>query len=379
MSVAEALGPVPHYIDPTLIAVPFFVATLLWEIRVTRIRRDAGKDVLGYRKVDTWISLGMGAGSLVTVGLLNLAIFALASLLWHVRPFDLGNTWQAWIVALFAWDFVYYWTHRWEHTVRLFWAAHVNHHSSANYNLSTALRQPWTPVIDLATFPLLALLGVRPWIIMVSGGLNLIYQYWIHTEAIDRLPAWFERVLNTPSHHRVHHGSNPQYIDKNYGGILIIWDRMFRTFEPERERVRYGLTEPFDTHNLLVAVLPRVPGPAPRRRPRPHLVGPPRLPRPRPEVEAHPEAHPGRFTRLTRAQVLRARIVVERPVLHAKSRVASSSCSSAGCTATDPARKTWGIGQAWPGAGRPPASLEAGHARARERGGQRVPAGGVVA
>jgi sterol desaturase/sphingolipid hydroxylase (fatty acid hydroxylase superfamily) len=240
------------YLDPTLVAVPFFLVTLWWEIRVTARRRRRGEDIIGYERTDTRTSLGMGLGSLVTVGLINLGVFALAQWLWGYRLTDLGSGALGWAVALIGWDLAYYWTHRWEHEIHLFWAAHENHHSSDHYNLSTALRQPWTPFLMLATFPPLALLGVQPWMIMVSGGLNLIYQYWVHTETIDRLPRWFEAVFNTPSHHRVHHGSNPQYLDRNYGGILIVWDRLFGTFEPEGERVRYGLTEPFDSHNLLV-------------------------------------------------------------------------------------------------------------------------------
>jgi len=242
------------YLDPTVVAAPLFLLCIVWEWRVLVRRQRSGRDVAGYEKADTWVNLGMGLGSLVTVGLLNLAIYGLARWAWHWRLIDLGNSVPGWVAAILGWDLLYYWTHRFEHEVRVFWAAHVNHHSSARYNLSTALRQPWTPLLNLGMFPLLAFVGVRPWMIMVSGGFNLIYQYWIHTEAIDRMPGWFEAVLNTPSHHRVHHGSNPQYIDKNYGGILIVWDRWFGTFEPEVDRVRYGLTEAFDTHNLLVTV-----------------------------------------------------------------------------------------------------------------------------
>jgi sterol desaturase/sphingolipid hydroxylase (fatty acid hydroxylase superfamily) len=204
---------------------------------------------LGYERRDTTANIAMGAGSLVTGALFAVASAALAVALYHSRLFDLGGVW-AWVVAMVGWDFLYYWTHRWEHEIRFFWAGHVNHHSSQRYNLSTALRQPWTPFLTIVTFPLLALLGVEPLIIFASGGLNLLYQFWIHTEAIDRLPRWFEAVMNTPSHHRVHHGSNRQYLDRNHGGILILWDRMFGTFEREGERVRYGLTKDIDSYNL---------------------------------------------------------------------------------------------------------------------------------
>ena len=152
---------------------------------------------------------------------------------------------------MIGWDFSYYWHHRFEHEVRILWACHVNHHSSRYYNLSTALRQPWTPIAVVFFYPVWALFGVAPWMIMVSGGLNLVYQYWVHTEAIERMPSWFEAVFNTPSHHRVHHGSNAEYLDKNYGGILIVWDRFFRSFEPEREPVMYGLTKNIETYSLV--------------------------------------------------------------------------------------------------------------------------------
>ena len=231
------------HLDPTIVAVPFYFVGIAWERAVLRRRRRSGLDVVGYRRSDTRASLGMGAVSILTVGVLNFAIYGLAGWLWQWRLVDLGNTAIGWVVALIGWDFAFYWAHRWEHEIRFFWAAHVNHHSSGRYNLSTALRQPWLPIINVALFPPLALIGVRPWIIMVAGGFNLVYQFWVHTEAIDLLPRWFEFVMNTPSHHRVHHGSNPQYLDRNHGGVLIIWDRLFGTFAIEGERVRYGLTK----------------------------------------------------------------------------------------------------------------------------------------
>ncbi len=167
------------------------------------------------------------------------------------RVTDLGQGWVAWVVALVAWDFAYYWSHRSQHRIRFGWANHVQHHSSEHYNLSTALRQPVTNWQEWVFFPVIALLGVQPWIVFAAGSINLLYQYWIHTEVIDRLPRWFEYVFNTPSHHRAHHGSQQQYLDRNYAGILILWDRLFGTFEPEVERVRYGLTHNIDTYNPL--------------------------------------------------------------------------------------------------------------------------------
>jgi sterol desaturase/sphingolipid hydroxylase (fatty acid hydroxylase superfamily) len=167
------------------------------------------------------------------------------------RIADLGKRRGAFLAALVAWDFLYYWDHRWMHEVRVMWAHHVNHHSSRRYNLSTALRQPWTPFVSFWVFLPLPLLGFPPTLVRRAGQLNLLYQYWIHTEAIDRLPAPVEAVFNTPSHHRVHHGADRGYLDRNYAGILILWDRWFGTFEPEQRRPRYGLTKNIHTHNPL--------------------------------------------------------------------------------------------------------------------------------
>ena len=154
--------------------------------------------------------------------------------------------------AVLAWDAIYYWNHRLMHESRLMWAIHVVHHSSERYNLSTALRQPVADAFGMF-LPIgsMALLGFRPALIETARGVNLLYQFWIHTDAIPKLGA-LEEVLNTPSHHRVHHGSNPQYLDRNHGSILIIWDRLFGTFAREEEPVRYGLTKNIDSFNPAV-------------------------------------------------------------------------------------------------------------------------------
>ncbi|MGO9341666.1 MAG: sterol desaturase family protein [Acidimicrobiales bacterium] len=180
------------------------------------------------------------------------ATYTTAGKLWGKRGHrNVGTGPAALACAILVWDFIYYWNHRFMHESRYMWAVHVVHHSSERYNLSTALRQP---VADaLGTFlpqGALCLAGFQPSLISSARGVNLIYQFWIHTEAIGRLGA-LEKVLNTPSHHRVHHGVNPQYIDRNHGSILIIWDRLFGTFEPEGERVVYGLTRNIKTFNPL--------------------------------------------------------------------------------------------------------------------------------
>jgi sterol desaturase/sphingolipid hydroxylase (fatty acid hydroxylase superfamily) len=160
---------------------------------------------------------------------------------------DLGQGPLALAAAIFGWDFIYYWNHRFMHESRYMWAIHVVHHSSERYNLSTALRQPVADVFGtFAPYGLLCLLGIRPGLIVQARGINLLYQYWIHTDTIRRIGP-FEALLNSPSHHRVHHGVNPEYIDRNHGSILILWDRLFGTFQREADPVVYGLTKNINT------------------------------------------------------------------------------------------------------------------------------------
>jgi sterol desaturase/sphingolipid hydroxylase (fatty acid hydroxylase superfamily) len=162
---------------------------------------------------------------------------------------DRGEGALAWLAAIVGWDFIYYWNHRMMHEVRGMWAIHVVHHSSERYNLSTALRQPVADAFGVwVPYGWLARVGIRPKLIAQARGINLLYQYWIHTDAIRSIGKG-EEVLNTPSHHRVHHGSNQKYLDRNHGSILIIWDRLFGTFQREDDPVVYGLTKNIDTYN----------------------------------------------------------------------------------------------------------------------------------
>jgi sterol desaturase/sphingolipid hydroxylase (fatty acid hydroxylase superfamily) len=235
---------VAHPPDLTVYAVPAFFLLIAGEQLVLRRRR---------RRIDGrdfWASIGMGVVSLVTINLLMGAVgWWLAGWFWGHRVADAGTGWLGWALALVGWDAIYYVDHRLSHEVRFFWASHVNHHSSLEYNLSTALRQPWTAFQTAIMVAPLALVGVRPDLIVLSGAINLLYQFWVHTEVVDRMGP-LEWVLNTPSHHRVHHGSNARYLDRNYGGILIVWDRLLGTFQAEDEAVVYGLTKNIDTYNL---------------------------------------------------------------------------------------------------------------------------------
>ena len=197
------------------------------------------------------------AGGVATVATGGLAITTTwASLtapdrMWRHRVVPaLGTGPAAMALAIVGWDFIYYWNHRFMHESRFMWALHVVHHSSERYNLSTALRQPVADALGTSLpYGFLCLLGITPELIMTARGVNLLYQFWIHTETIGHLGPP-EAVLNTPSHHRVHHGSNPEYLDRNHGSILIVWDRLFGTFEPERNRAVYGLTKNIDSFNV---------------------------------------------------------------------------------------------------------------------------------
>ncbi|GAB3643716.1 sterol desaturase family protein [Spirosoma arcticum] len=228
-------------------AIPGFIILLVAEVIITaREQKDY------YDARDTAGSLAMGIGNVV-VGFVGKAIvFGAYSLVYQFRLFTVDIThWWAWVVLFFADDFSYYWFHRISHGSRYFWASHVVHHSSQKYNLGTALRQTWTGSLTGAWvfWIWLPLIGFHPAAVMTMQAISLLYQFWIHTEHINKLPAPIEFIFNTPSHHRVHHGSNLAYLDKNHAGVLIIWDRLFGTFEPERDRPTYGLTTNLNSHN----------------------------------------------------------------------------------------------------------------------------------
>lgn len=237
-------------------AIPVFILTMLLELWWSRRARNDAR-IKGYDWKDSLCSLSLGLGNVIVgLGTAKLTLWMLESL-WAHRLFDLQYHWWVLAIALILDDFRYYWQHRWGHEFRWAWAAHVTHHSSQYYNLSTALRQTWTNTLTglfLLSAPL-ALMGFHPQLVVFCASINLLYQYWVHTEAVDRCPAWFEFIFNTPSHHRVHHGKNPEYLDANYGGILIVWDRIFGTFTPERKeaKVKYGLVHDIETFNPVFA------------------------------------------------------------------------------------------------------------------------------
>jgi sterol desaturase/sphingolipid hydroxylase (fatty acid hydroxylase superfamily) len=235
--------------DLTTFAIPAYVLLMALEVLSYRFLPDEGER--GYTVRDTATSLSMGIGSIFFN--LGWQVLILATYLYfaHLTPLHVPGAWWSWSLVFVLADFTYYWSHRADHRVRILWAAHVNHHSSERFNLSTALRQSWTQV---GTMPLgipMVLLGFPPAMIFTVQAANLLYQFWIHTERIDRMWRPFEAVMNTPSHHRVHHGSNAIYLDRNYAGVFIVWDRLFHTFTPETEKVVYGLTGNIETFNPL--------------------------------------------------------------------------------------------------------------------------------
>jgi sterol desaturase/sphingolipid hydroxylase (fatty acid hydroxylase superfamily) len=244
----------PNLPNPVYWAIPMFLVTLIGEAWISRVRRRrlfCGKD--------TATSLTLGIGSLVA-GVLTVGLVAVtADWVYAFRLLDIGYAWWAFPLCFVLDDLCYYVFHRSAHRVRWFWASHVIHHSSERYNLSTALRQTWTGFLSLNfVFRLpLFLVGFPPPLVFFCAGVNLVYQYWIHTELIGRMPGWFEAVMNTPAHHRVHHAVNPRYLDRNYAGVFIVWDRMFGTFEPEldEDRPRYGIVKPLGSFNPLWAAV----------------------------------------------------------------------------------------------------------------------------
>jgi len=237
---------VPEIPNLIYFAIPFFVITLVIEIIITN-----KKKMNSYTLKDASASISMGLGNVFIDVFAKAMVFAALTFVYlNFRIFTIPFVWWAWILIFFLEDFFYYWFHRISHESRFFWASHVIHHSSQKYNLSTALRQTWSGSFISFIFWLpLPLLGFHPAMILAQMSISLIYQYWIHTELINKMPKWFESVFNTPSHHRVHHGSNPQYLDRNHAGILIIWDRIFGTFEPEVEKPVYGLVTNIKTFN----------------------------------------------------------------------------------------------------------------------------------
>ncbi|MEJ2871487.1 sterol desaturase family protein [Actinomycetospora sp. OC33-EN08] len=239
--------------NPVTYAAPFFVLAILVELAALRWL-DHDDSVTGYALRDARASISMGVVSLVFLTAFKVVtFFAFSAVYVHLAPFHLPtDTWWYWVLVVLGVDLGYYAHHRFSHRVRIAWAGHQAHHSSEFMNFGTALRQKWNPWFEFFFWLPLPLLGFDPWTLYAAFGVNLVFQFFVHTELVDKLPRPVEFVFNTPSHHRVHHGRDPEYLDRNYGGILIIWDRLFGTFAAEGRRPTYGLTTPVETFNVVI-------------------------------------------------------------------------------------------------------------------------------
>ncbi len=233
---------------PTVIAIPVFAILIALEAFWATRR---GSDEFSDRR-DTWTNIFLGFMSVVFGALFGLFTAFIYIAAYELAPYKFPtNAWWSWVLLFFIDDLAYYVFHRVSHESRLFWNFHVVHHSSEHYNLSVAVRQSWFGgILHWIFYAPIMLLGFAPWMFAIMHGFNLIYQFWIHTKFIKSL-GWLENILNTPSHHRVHHGVNDAYLDKNYGGVLIIWDRLFGSYVKENEPPRYGIIKPVKSYNPL--------------------------------------------------------------------------------------------------------------------------------
>lgn len=237
-------------VNPIVLSIPIFFVLIGIELLVERFTNRKL-----YRLPDAIANLSCGITSQMSGLFLKvLGIGVYQYLYEHFAFFSLERNWLYWCVLVLLVDLAYYWAHRMSHEINLFWGGHVVHHQSEDYNLSVALRQSSLQVVWTFGFSLpIAFLGFSTLDFALIAALNTLYQFWIHTETINKLPRWIELVFNTPSHHRVHHGRDPKYIDKNHAGSLIIWDRMFGTFQEEEERPTYGITKPVNSWNAVWA------------------------------------------------------------------------------------------------------------------------------
>ncbi|MFN8260947.1 MAG: sterol desaturase family protein [Chitinophagales bacterium] len=231
-------------------SIPAFFILIIIELIIDKVKKTHL-----YRMNDTISNINSGIVQQVTgvlLKILNIGVY-----IWiyeNYRLTTIPQTWYTWILLLLGVDFFYYWFHRLSHEISVLWGTHVVHHQSEEYNLSVALRQSATQVFGSFWFYLpLAFVGFDPVSFIIVAQIQTLYQFWIHTRLIDKMPAWFEFIFNTPSHHRVHHGVNPKYIDKNHGGTFIIYDRIFGTFQKEEEEVHYGITSQLKSWNIAVA------------------------------------------------------------------------------------------------------------------------------
>jgi len=230
-------------------AAPIMFAFVLLEYLIGRKQNKNlydGKDFLA--------SLSIGIGNLILNGFMKIGMLTVFLFFFNLAPFKIPHTWWSYILCLIILDFFRYWAHRIAHEQRFWWSTHVVHHSSEQYNFSVSFRLSWTQNLKIIFFLPVILMGFHPLVFFIVHQIEVLYQFWIHTELIRKLPKPIEYIFTTPSHHRVHHSVNEKYIDKNYGSTFIIWDRMFGTFQQEEEQAVYGITKPVNSYNPVFLV-----------------------------------------------------------------------------------------------------------------------------
>lgn len=237
------LPPIIIYAAPVM----FALVILEWYLRHRENREK-------YDTKDAFAAAIIGIGNVGVSAVIKLSLFAFVLLFYNAVPWYIPHTWWSYVLCLVAIDFCRYWSHRISHEQRFWWSTHVTHHSSEQYNFSVSFRLSWVQHIKIIFFIPVALMGFDPFVFFICNQIEVLYQFWIHTELIHKLPRPIEYIFTTPSHHRVHHAKNGEYLDKNYGSTFIIWDRMFGTFQPEEEAPDYGILTPVNSYNPVYLV-----------------------------------------------------------------------------------------------------------------------------
>jgi len=236
--LAMDLPPVILYATPVMISL----VLIEWGISLYQNRKI-------YDAKDTLAAAAIGVGNLIISAAIKVATFSIIIFFYNIAPIKIPPTWWSYLLCIIWIDFWRYWAHRIAHENRFWWATHVTHHNSEKYNWSVSFRLGWTQHIKIIFFIPVALTGFHPVVFFISHQIEVLYQFWIHTEYIRKLPKPIEYIFTTPSHHRVHHARNGNYLDRNYGSTFIFWDRIFGTFQPEEEEPDYGITKPVNSYN----------------------------------------------------------------------------------------------------------------------------------
>ncbi len=237
------LPPVILYAVPVMLSL----VALEWIIRVRKLRKE-------YDGKDAFAAAMVGVGNLLSSAAVKFLLFGIILFFYNMVPWSIPPTWWSYVLCFVAVDFCRYWSHRISHEQRFWWASHVTHHSSEQYNFTVSFRLSWVQHVKIIFFIPVALMGFHPLVFFIVNQIAVLYQFWIHTELIGKLPAPIEYIFVTPSHHRVHHATNGKYLDKNYGSSLIIWDRMFGSFQGEEEKPSYGILKPVNSYNPVYLV-----------------------------------------------------------------------------------------------------------------------------